>query len=177
MPGRLETWNGVSSPALVEATPWSSPMFLSIISHTRKSTIFGESFASTAVAINEFITRFKVGDRVLAVANPDLSHNTSKGNFQHYTVTLPPLCSRTSASSRAVICPLPYTLLVSGSLARATYALSYLTSQFAREIDLGKLLYDWEKIEVSPNLGRDGGADQTVNLGADRTVFGSLLYH
>jgi hypothetical protein len=133
-----------------------------VLEHTRNPTVFGESFVSTVVAIGECITRCKVGDRVLAVADPDPSHITSKGTFQHCTVTLPPLCSRTSASSRAVICPLPYTLLVLGSLARATYALSYLTSQLAREIDVGKLLYDWEKIEVSPNFGRwsrsDGGS-------------------
>lgn len=86
-----------------------------ILPHIRYPTIFGEDVAGTVVAVGEGITRFKVGDRVLAVAGLIPSNSTPEGAFQHYTVArewlttaLPPNISFEQG------CVLPLALIVAG---------------------------------------------------------------
>ncbi|KAK6854181.1 GroES-like protein [Apiospora arundinis] len=86
-----------------------------ILPHIRYPTIFGEDVAGTVVAVGEGVTRFRVGDRVLAVAGLIPSNNTPEGAFQLYTVArewlTTPLPSHISFEQG---CVLPLALIVAG---------------------------------------------------------------
>ncbi|KAK8120877.1 zinc-binding alcohol dehydrogenase domain-containing protein cipB [Apiospora kogelbergensis] len=86
-----------------------------ILPHIRYPTIFGEDVAGTVVAVGEGVTRFRPGDRVLAVAGLIPSNNKPEGAFQLYTVArewlttpLPPDVSFEQG------CVLPLALVVAG---------------------------------------------------------------
>lgn len=87
----------------------------SILPHIRYPTIFGEDVSGTVIAIGEGVTRFRVGDRVLAVAGLIPSNNTPEGAFQLYTVVrewlTTPLPSHISFEQG---CALPLALIVAG---------------------------------------------------------------
>ena len=57
-----------------------------ILPHIRYPTIFGEDIAGTVVATGEGVTRFHVGNRVLAVASLIPSNNTPEGASQLCTI-------------------------------------------------------------------------------------------
>ncbi|KAK8041738.1 hypothetical protein PG993_006261 [Apiospora rasikravindrae] len=87
-----------------------------ILPHIRYPTIFGEDIAGTVVATGEGVTRFKPGDRVLAVAGLIPTNNTPEGAFQLYTVArewlTTPLPDHMSFEQG---CVLPLALLVAGT--------------------------------------------------------------
>jgi NADPH:quinone reductase-like Zn-dependent oxidoreductase len=86
-----------------------------ILPHIRYPTVFGEDIAGTVVEIGEGVTRFRVGDRVLAVAGLIPSNNTPEGAFQLYTVArewlTTPLPAHVSFEQG---CALPLALMVAG---------------------------------------------------------------
>ncbi|KAK7952730.1 Polyketide synthase- enoylreductase [Apiospora aurea] len=87
-----------------------------ILPHIRYPTIFGEDVAGTVVAVGEGVTRFGVGDRVLAAAGLIPSNNTPEGAFQLYTVAREWLTTKLpDRVSFEQGCVLPLALLVAGT--------------------------------------------------------------
>ncbi|GIJ90414.1 hypothetical protein Asppvi_009368 [Aspergillus pseudoviridinutans] len=79
---------GIRNAAIgIDPIDWSKK-FLGdgILPHIRYPTICGEDVAGTVIAVGEGVTRFRVGDRILAVAGLIPSNNTPEGAFQLYTV-------------------------------------------------------------------------------------------
>ncbi|KAK8048227.1 zinc-binding alcohol dehydrogenase domain-containing protein cipB [Apiospora phragmitis] len=86
-----------------------------ILPHIRYPTVFGEDVAGTVAAVGEGVTRFRVGDRVLAVAGLIPSNNPAEGAFQRFTVVrewlTAPLPEGVSVEQG---CVLPLALIVAG---------------------------------------------------------------
>jgi NADPH:quinone reductase-like Zn-dependent oxidoreductase len=57
-----------------------------ILGHVKYPTVLGEDVAGTVIEVGEEVTRFKVGDRVLAIGSTLLSNNPAEAGFQLYTV-------------------------------------------------------------------------------------------
>lgn len=57
-----------------------------MLSHVRYPAVLGEDVSGTVVAVGEGVTRFRIGDRVLAIAAAITSNNAAEGGFQLYTI-------------------------------------------------------------------------------------------
>ncbi|KAK8090369.1 zinc-binding oxidoreductase [Apiospora hydei] len=128
-----------------------------ILPHIRYPTIFGEDIAGTVVAVGEGVTRFRVGDRVLAAAGLIPSNNTPEGAFQLYTVArewlTTPLPDRVSFEQG---CVLPLALLVAG------------TALFDKEY----LGLESPTVPARPKLNEDGSARGVVIVAGGASAVG-----
>lgn len=83
-PGQLVVKNSALG---INPVDWVKQMLGDVmLPHIRYPVVLGEDVAGTIIAVGEGVTRFKTGDRVLAVASVIPSNNSAEGGFQLYTV-------------------------------------------------------------------------------------------
>ena len=83
-PGRLLVRNHALG---INPVDWAKQMLGEVmLGHVRYPAVLGEDISGTVVAVGEGVTRFRVGDRVLAVASAITSNVPAEGGFQLYTI-------------------------------------------------------------------------------------------
>ncbi|KAJ4363934.1 hypothetical protein N0V83_009387 [Neocucurbitaria cava] len=83
-PGQLVVRNSALG---INPVDWAKQMLGEVLlGYVKYPIVLGEDVAGTIVAVGEGVTRFKVGDRVLAVGSALTSNDPTEGGFQHYTV-------------------------------------------------------------------------------------------
>ncbi|OAL02141.1 GroES-like protein [Phaeosphaeriaceae sp. SRC1lsM3a] len=83
-PGQLVVRNSALG---INPVDWAKQMLGDVmLGYVKYPIILGEDVAGTVVAVGEGASRFRVGDRVLAIAAAIVSNNAAEGGFQNYTV-------------------------------------------------------------------------------------------
>lgn len=83
-PGQLVVRN---SAVGINPVDWAKQLLGdAMLPHVRYPIVLGEDVSGTVVAVGEGVRRFRVGDRVLAVASAITSNAPAEGGFQLYTV-------------------------------------------------------------------------------------------
>ncbi|MCJ1316262.1 hypothetical protein MMC15_001583 [Xylographa vitiligo] len=83
-PGQLVVRNHALG---INPVDWAKQMLGdAMLPHVRYPIVLGEDVAGTVAAVGDGVSRFRVGDRVLAVASAITSNAPAEGGFQLYTV-------------------------------------------------------------------------------------------
>ncbi|KAG8532918.1 uncharacterized protein KY384_002796 [Bacidia gigantensis] len=152
MPQNRAAWqNALATPLVIQPAPYTSPHASELVianhaiavnpaDHVLQTAgldafayisypfIFGEDVAGTVTEVGSAVTRFKVGDRVLAICLGTVTNRASEGAFQAYSIVAEHMTSPIPESMKfeeAAIFPLGLTTAASGLFQKDRLALQY----------------------------------------------------
>jgi NADPH:quinone reductase-like Zn-dependent oxidoreductase len=155
-PGQLVVRN---SAVGINPVDWAKQMLGDVmLGHVRYPIVLGEDVSGTVVAVGEGVTRFTVGDRVLAVAGAITSNVPAEGGFQLYTVVREWLTTQLPEHiSFEQACVLPLALITS--------SLGLFGSDY--------LALDLPTVPARPTTSTDGKSSRVVIIAGGASAVGS----
>jgi len=154
-PGQLVVRNGALG---INPIDWVKQMLGEVLlSYVKYPIVIGEDISGTVVAVGEGVSRFRIGDRVVAIAAAITSNNPAEGGFQLYTLAREWLTT-----------PLPEHVSFEQA---AALPLALLTSSMGL-FGKGYLGLDLPTVPARSTIGADGKSPRVVIIAGGASAVG-----